>query len=189
MLFRSGNFKPRQNIQALWTALKELREENENVKQSLKIHCVGNIDPFVIQNIKTFGLDNCFCEESFIPHNKAVEKMINSNMLLFIIPDTANQQQIITSKIFEYIASKSPILPIGPLDGDAAKILSEAGRDLMIAYEDTFSIKKLIMKYFLDWEQNNHHLFKHKETDISRFSREYSAKQLGSYMNNITNTN
>jgi hypothetical protein len=51
--------------------------------------------------------------------------MINSDLLLLIIPNTENNKGILTGKLFEYIATGNPIIYIGPEYGDAVEILNK----------------------------------------------------------------
>jgi len=43
-----------------------------------------------------------------------------------------------TGKLFEYIASGSQILAIGPVDGDASEVLNITGRQPMVDYNDLY---------------------------------------------------
>jgi hypothetical protein len=70
--------------------------------------------------------------------------MQNSDLLLLIIPSIEGNKGIVTGKIFEYIASMRPVLGIGPVDGDAADILSDTGAGKMFAYNDVAGIKEYI---------------------------------------------
>ena len=84
----------------------------------------------------------------FIPythHDEAITFMMNSSMLLLVIPEHKNNKNIITGKIFEYIASGKPILCLGPEDGDAATILTEYGFGKCFSYEDINNIETYIL--------------------------------------------
>jgi glycosyltransferase involved in cell wall biosynthesis len=61
---------------------------------------------------------------SFVSHKMAIEEMVNSELLIIIINDTYDNMGIITTKLFEYIGSKTPILCIGPAGSEAEKIVT-----------------------------------------------------------------
>jgi hypothetical protein len=67
-----------------------------------------------------------------------------SDLLLLIIPSIAGNKGIVTGKIFEYIASRRPVLGIGPTDGDAAEVLSGTQRGRMFDYHDVGGIQDFI---------------------------------------------
>jgi glycosyltransferase involved in cell wall biosynthesis len=84
----------------------------------------------------------------FIPytyHDKAITFMMNSSMLLLVIPEHRNNINITTGKIFEYIATGKPILCLGPEDGDAAIILTQYGFGKCFSYKDINNIETYIL--------------------------------------------
>jgi hypothetical protein len=74
--------------------------------------------------------------------------MMESSVLLLIIPDHHSNKSIITGKLFEYLASVKPILCIGPVDGDAADIINTAGIGKCTAYHDMERISHIIDNYY-----------------------------------------
>ena len=79
----------------------------------------------------------------FIPHvnhQRAIDHMISSSVLLLIIPDHSGNKCILTGKLFEYLASQKPIICIGPADGDAAKIIEKTGHGATFGYSDSDGI-------------------------------------------------
>ena len=51
--------------------------------------------------------------------------MVDSNALLFIVPQTKDNHLILTGKLFEYLGSGTPLISIAPPKGNAAKIIAE----------------------------------------------------------------
>ena len=82
----------------------------------------------------------------YAPHNEAIKYMLNSDLLLLIIPKTEQNKGILTGKLFEYIASRRPILFIGPIDGDAALILSEFENVVLLDYTDDIDLNEITRK-------------------------------------------
>ena len=76
----------------------------------------------------------------YVEHTEAIKFMYKSSILLLIIPDHPSNKCIITGKLFEYIASGKPIICIGPVDGDAAKILGSTGHGRTFSYSDSEGI-------------------------------------------------
>jgi hypothetical protein len=80
--------------------------------------------------------------------------MQKANMLLFIIPNADNNELILTGKLFEYLASGTSMLSIGPINGNAAKIIASCNRGRMIDYEDKEKIKKHLLAEMDQWYEN-----------------------------------
>lgn len=83
----------------------------------------------------------------FIPysgHLTAIRNMLDASVLLLIIPDHLSSRSIITGKLFEYLASGKPVICLGPVDGDAAKILEETGHGKTFNYNDSAGISEYL---------------------------------------------
>ena len=82
----------------------------------------------------------------YVDHSAAVQYMLNSSVLLLIIPDHQSNKSIITGKIFEYIASGRPIICLGPSDGDAAEIIRTGGYGKIFDYRDSKGIYEYLIQ-------------------------------------------
>lgn len=95
------------------------------VDEQWRIRFIGNVSDVVNTEIQKLDLEKWVEFIPYVEHKKAVEYMINSDLLLLIIPNTENNKGILTGKLFEYIATGNPIIYIGPEDGDAVEILKK----------------------------------------------------------------
>ena len=181
-----GNLKPNQNITMLWKAIQELCDEIEGFRENFKISLTGNMDGNIKEELNKRNLLEITNIQPFVPHDQATELMNRSQILLFIVPKADSNKLIITGKLFEYIATCSPILPIGPIDGDASKILKETERDSMLDYTDKKGIKNTISKYYNLWLKNNGLNYKHTSSDFTRFSRYKLTKDFTNILNHIS---
>jgi glycosyltransferase involved in cell wall biosynthesis len=107
---------------------------------------------------------------SHVTHNEAIRYMLNSSVLILIIPSHASNKSILTGKIFEYIATGKPVLCLGPVDGDAAKIISITGNGAIFGYHD----KSGISDYFSEFETKRLNTINPAINQFSR--RELTAK-------------
>jgi glycosyltransferase involved in cell wall biosynthesis len=180
-----GSLKPNQNTKALWNAFAELKEEIKDFAQFARLKFTGTIDPFIANDIKALGLEEQLILQGFVSHSEATKIMSGTNLLLLPIPETENNQYILTGKIFEYLANKNAILSIGPTDGNASEVLRNVGRDPMIAYQDKEQIKQQIRSYFEKWMQDKT-VFKHEGDAHLIYSRKALTEQLAKQLNKIS---
>ncbi|MCB5295756.1 MAG: hypothetical protein LHW52_04330, partial [Candidatus Cloacimonetes bacterium] len=59
----------------------------------------------------------------FINHKAALKEMVEAELLLMIVNDYEGNSGMLTTKLFEYLASRSPILCFSPKSSAAARIL------------------------------------------------------------------
>ncbi len=86
----------------------------------------------------------------YIDHDAAIKFMLQTSVLLLIIPDHQSNKSIITGKLFEYIASGKPIVCLGPADGDAAGIIRETGHGITFSYKDSKGISEYLSNLISD---------------------------------------
>lgn len=181
-----GNFVPFLDSQGLWDALAELHNEIPSFKNDFEINFTGKVDEQILQNIKNKGLGNLLTLNDFVPHKEATKRMFQASLLLFSIARDENNKLIVSGKLFEYIASTTPVISIGPIDGDAATILTEAGREGISDYDDKNKIKGLIRKYYELWKTNANMPFKYPQDNLTKFTRRELTKRLCEELNKLS---
>lgn len=77
------------------------------------------------QNLLRQKLKDRFRHVEFVPHQDALQEMVDSELLLLLVNDYEGSKGMLTTKLFEYLAARTPILCIGPSDGAAAGILKD----------------------------------------------------------------
>jgi glycosyltransferase involved in cell wall biosynthesis len=179
-----GNFKPNQNISAFWQAISELMQENHSLQDIIRIEFTGNTDNRVNAFVEKYQLEKNVTFNDYVKHHEATQIMSNSDLLLFVVPKAENNKLIITGKLFEYLATRNPILSIGPVDGNASSIINEAERDKMLDYGNVQAIKNTIKKYIDIWHQEPKK-FKHNDDDIMNYSRKVLTKKLAEIFNRL----
>lgn len=179
-----GNLKTVQNISALWAALNTLNTQPE-FRGKFEFEITGNVTQQVLENIEKNKLNDVVSIKAFVPHKQAIHIMQSSNMLLLPIPEDTSNKTILTGKLFEYLATKRPILAIGPKDGNAAKILNGCGKSPMIDYSDQTEIAERLMDAIRQF-QVDRQLTTDGNDSFQQYSRKGTAKQLAHFLNEQT---
>ena len=135
-----GTLSEKYPVTGFLNALKELSNENDFI-----LRIVGKIPENIKKQVSASVKNESLKFIPYTEHKQAITYMINSSLLLLIIPEAGDNRLIITGKIFEYIASERPILCIGPLDGEASKIISELNAGICIHNSDSDKIQKYIL--------------------------------------------
>lgn len=173
-----GTLNPSRNPQLLWESLSELVSENQIFASRLSIKLVGKVDFIVKEAIKKAGLSQYLELIPYLPHDEAIDEQQRSHVLLLLVNNTPNAKGILTGKIFEYMSSRTPIIGIGPVDGDAANILNQTKSGIMVDYEDKEGLKDGLKLMF-----NNG--FSTETADINSYSRESLTERLVSALGEL----
>ena len=117
----------------------------QNIDQiKYQIDLIGNIHPDIHEYIMARGYNKFVSLKPYLNHQEAIQKMVNSNFLLLVIPNTKKNKGIVTGKLFEYIRSMTKILMIGPQNSDAATIISDTNSGKCFDFEDREGIIKYL---------------------------------------------
>lgn len=163
-----GTMAKSRNPDLLWEVLHDLCCENENFKKDLQIKLIGKVDHSVLSSIEQYKLKDYLKKTDYLPHNEVIIEQMKSRVLLLIVNQTPNAKGILTGKFFEYMASKSPVLCIGPEDGDLAKILYETKCGLISNYSDKEKLKQNILKLYSDYKNKTKSI---QAESIQKYSR------------------
>lgn len=181
-----GNMKPNQHVPALWNAAAELVKSNEEFARDFRFHFTGSLDPSIPAALQNLGISDSLISDGFVSHQEATRRMFQAGMLLFIIPDSADNHRIVTGKIFEYIASGTRIFPIGPVSGDASRILSGVGGGQMMDYQDETAMKNQLLASWQEWKSGDRYPLKATSKDYMQYSRRALTGKLAGLLDNIT---
>lgn len=166
-----------RNPVALWTALEELCNENNEFKEKFELHIVGITDAGLGKSLDQFPhVKERTSVTGYIPHEKVVEHYQKSSCLLLLLNNTLNSKGHIPGKFFEYIASGKSILAIAPKDSDVAGIIHENN----LGHACAFDSKGAIKSAFLSIYQKNDQLIQNKS--IEKFSRKNLTGRLVSIL-------
>jgi glycosyltransferase involved in cell wall biosynthesis len=181
-----GSLKPNMDIKTLWKAIEELNTEVAGFAEEFKLRFMGNLNATIIASIHACNIsDDQLLLSGFGPHEEAIHLMQSTSLLLFIVPRATYAKSITSGKVFEYLAARSPMLSIGPVDGDAAAILNQAGRASMIDYDDKEGIKASLLKSYTDWKQHGKMLEKHQGDAHMDFSRKRLTERLAGILDEL----
>ncbi len=151
---------------------------NEMSSTSIKVRLVGMVAPSIKEKINSLNLSIDYIDT--VPHDQINQIQLDADLLLLVIPDTPNAEVIIPGKIFEYLATRNPILGIGPEDGASGEILSDVGAGRMIDRTNEFELKKYLEVQLSDKSNFSVDLDKAK-----KYSRENQSSTVLKYLKSI----
>jgi len=89
----------------------------------------------------------------YLPHHQALTELVNAELLLLVINDYPGNEGMLTTKLFEYIASRTPILCLGNAEGEAARLVRTTQSGIIST--DTDAIADYINVLYTAWHQGD----------------------------------
>lgn len=170
-----GVLEQLRNPEILWEALEEMVSENEDFKNNFQLKIAGRIDDKILEKLESSPLQHSILNLGYISHNKAVEEMENSLVLLITNFPQESSKGIIPGKLFEYLATGNSIISFGSKDSDVSKILEKTNAGKHFSYTEKTELKNYLSILFESWKNED---LQSNPENIEEFSRRNLTKKL-----------
>lgn len=169
-LVYTGTLASSYDYQPLFRAIQLASERNKAITCTLS----GQIPQEIQAEVKMLCPMVEFTGE--LPHAEITKRQCQADMLLLILANVPNAAYILSGKVFEYLRSGNQILCLGPVGGDADKVIQscEAGRTFERQQEEAIA----------DWvvaladEKSNGKRRASIESEVQKYSRENLAAKV-----------
>ena len=163
-----GSLLSGRNPKILWDVLADCCREIPGFADDLEIHLVGVVGEEIIASIKKAGLASQLRHLPYVSHPKAVALQRQSQLLLLSEIDSPETRAIIPGKFFEYMASRRPILALGPDNWEVAGMMREHKLGAVFGHSDRQGMRKVIQRWY---EQYKAGTLEPTTADVAGFSR------------------
>lgn len=162
--------------------LKELTIENQQFKSLLELRFIGKTDAGIVQEIMNNELNDFLQLSSYVPHEDLPGIQHQAALLLLSINRIQNAPYILTGKVFEYLASRKPILAICPEESDVAAIIKETNTGWVVPFHNKEVLRQTILEAFDDYINNRSRF---QPILLERYSRKSLTTALSEIMNKL----
>lgn len=129
-------------------ALSDIKKENPEFGEKLKIRLAGLVDYSIIQSMEKAGLKDNLEYVGKRNRSEAIDLIFNGKILLLPLNKADNVQGRIPGKLFELLRVNKPILCLGPNTSDSSLIIKNAEAGVTIDYDNYDELKDFISQNF-----------------------------------------
>ena len=148
-----GSLLSERNPKNLWNVLKQLIEESPDFAAHFQLKLIGVVSEDVIKDINAHQLKEYTNIVGYVNHDEALMQQRQSQVLLLVEIDSNDTKAIIPGKLFEYMASNTPILAIGPKESDVEDILKSTNTGSYFYYDSKEALKSELLKHFKAYKE------------------------------------
>lgn len=177
-----GSLLSERNPEVLWKALSELIAEDQDFAEHFELQLAGIVSEDVLESIKKYRLENNTSILGYLSHQEAAKIRNASQVLLLVEIDSEDTKAIIPGKLFEYLASKRPILAIGPKNSEVASIISDTQSGVYFYYTQKEEIKKVLKKWYQKFKTDTLQL---ESVGVEQYHRKNLTKKLSGIIKNL----
>ncbi len=179
-----GVLTPSRNHPFFWDAIEELVAEHKDFAKHFILRLIGDVDPSILQEIDNRKLASYVEHIDHLPHSEIPKALRKAWVLLLKIRNAQNQQTIIPGKIFEYLASRRPVISIGPVDSDSARILKTSNAGKTFSEGNKLDLKIEILRQFDAYQEGK--IEQNAAEGLNSYSRDSLTKKMASLLDSIT---
>lgn len=165
---------------APWGFLRAFRELVRQSDGKARLEITGTIAPNITSYIEELGILESISIIAPVPHKAIPGILVSKSALLLVIPKVNHAELILTGKLFEYLASRRPVILIGPANGDAAAILGECDSGASFGWEDEAGIAKHLNQ--LKEQHDRGALALPANFNLEKYSRKNQALEIGNIL-------
>jgi len=170
-----GSISHVSNPKPFLKAISKLFKDRPELRASMQVKFIGTDIFNTLDNLLLkFELNQFIPSIQYLPHPEALEEVMRSHVLLLTIFKKTDEE-IITGKVFEYLASGKPILLISS-NGEVARMLQKHNRGTVVANDDIQGIQEAIFNYFQLFKNGRFRFA--QPLSLREFDREYLTGKL-----------
>ena len=170
----------------LWKVLGAKAWADPEFRKALRLRFAGKVDREVYRAVEDAGLKDNIVDLGYCDHLTAVREQLAATVLILPLRNDPEYRPILPGKLFEYLASRRPVLGIGQTDGAMARVLEETGAGATVGWDDLKGTGAFIDRA---WEQYRSGGVPSVGGDITRFSRRSLTRRLAALLDRVTNEN
>lgn len=167
----TGLLTDNQDYIPVMKALNDIAEH-----RTIRLSLAGNISDHILVNIRKTAPKMELDYKGYLTHKEAIALMKSGDLLLNFIFRGADQEMI-SGKLLEYLASEVPVLSIGNPQSEAGKLLNLASFAQMIDTKDSHAQKSFIQEAIQQKGKDRNTM-----PDIQKWSRENIAVTLSNLL-------
>lgn len=141
----------------------------------ISFNLVGKFDKIILDKVNSLNMDKIKVF-SFVEHQKALEWMRNSDVLVMILTDDKEGAMAFTGKFFEYLITEKPILALVP-EGEVSKIVRRCNLGEVANPDDEQEISDAIERLYKRYTEGNLKVNRNEKL-LNIFDRKNLAKKL-----------
>lgn len=184
-LVHAGLFAADGNPTEFWEELGRRVRSDEALASSLRIVLAGKTDRAILDAIAAAGLSDRTTDMGYVSHRDVVKLMQDASMLLLPLRREPEYKATLPGKLFEYLASRRPVLGIGQKDGAMASILSSSHAGETFEWNEASQMCDYLCGIFEKYSKGESVA---NTADISLYSRPCLAEQYALLLDSITKT-
>lgn len=149
----SGIFLEYNTPKYFLQAFKKITLERPDIASKIELHFAGHLRKENKKLVKKLKLEEFVKDLGYMNHDEALRKVMQADVLWFMIGRKRNIDAILPGKLYEYFGTHKPIIACVP-EGAAKSATIEYGASFVVEPDDVNAIQDAIYKAYKLYSEN-----------------------------------
>ncbi len=151
-IVHAGSFFGHRTPNVFLLAVQRLLERRPELRGRLLVRFIGELRAEHREYARSLAIDEAWREEGFLPYAESIAAQRAADALLLLIPDAGGRgDSVLSGKVFEYVASRRPVLAAVPPNGAAANLIRGIGAGRVVDGGDADGISTELEALVDEW--------------------------------------
>lgn len=188
VLTMTGSLYAKISAVPFYAGLAQFFDAHPAARAQTQIRWVGQMDHQArtdsLNALERFNIRDCITHVGYLPHRAAIEEMMAADVLLLLLFAGAGASQVMTGKVFEYLATQKPILAMAQGTA-AAKLIESCKAGLVTHPNDSVGIAQALGQL---WQTRHQRwpLSPARQAILEPYSRRALTAQLAQLLDGLT---
>lgn len=177
-------YSGKQDPEIFFIALRELLSERIFSEKEIEVRFYGPRYSWFEALLKKYELKSVVGYYGFISRSESLKKQKESQILLLLNWEDAEEKGVYPLKFFEYMAGKRPILAACGFPGqDVEKMITQTQSGIYASGKE--EIKKALLKFYTDYKKDGEVPYNGNIKEINKYSYREKARQFAELLDGI----
>ncbi len=182
-----GALDPVRNPDVFLRGVELALRDRPELRHKLRIQLVGSVYGIDLDGmIRRYNLDDVVQVVGYVYHKRCIEMMMDSDLLLLMVSEKTGSD-LVTGKIFEYLAAGKPILALVP-GGEAEKLILKYARGSVVPPDDAAGVAAQVLRAFTLWERGDLKLSIPRWKGIQQYERRVQTETLAGILDDVVSS-
>ncbi|MBI4473848.1 MAG: glycosyltransferase [Acidobacteria bacterium] len=150
-----------------------------DVRQNIEVLLIGDLTEQEKQCLAALGLEETVRIVGWVTKSDSLAYQLSADLLLLL---AGTDKSVATSKLYEYLYARRPILAMSAPDTAAAAIIRETGAGVLVDPLDSNAIAKCLVEFYDRWKRGEP--LSHA-TNIEHYSRKCLTGKLAALLKHV----
>jgi glycosyltransferase involved in cell wall biosynthesis len=185
-IVHAGSFFGQRTPTTTLLAVQRLLERRPELRGRLLVRFIGEMRAEHREYAQRLGIDDAWREEGFLPYSESIAAQRAADALLLLIPHAGGRgDSVLSGKVFEYVASRRPILAAVPPQGAAANLIRGIGAGRVVDGDDAEAISRELEALVDEWLAGGSPDIELSDDVRDRLSRRSRARELARVLDGV----